>query len=434
MRRSRLQLSVVLLAQFVIPLSISGTAVALSAIALELGSSPGPLQWVVNGFNVSFALCTVVWGAISDRIGYDRSFRIGVAIASAGGLISAVALTVIVLDIGRVVAGVGSAAVLTGAAPIISHRFEGAARAKAFAMFGTINGLGLAAGPALSGALLSIWGWRGIFAAHTAVLVVALMGTTWLPRLGTGHSSLRELLDFSTLKAPKFLAMTLIPVAGAVGFVTFLTYLPGALSAVHGLGAGAVGIFMLAMTVPVLLAPALALRVMRSGRVTSTAILIASFGCLIVGGLGVAFLLRPNIPAAIGILPMVLLGLGFGLPLGFVDAEALDAVPPERAGAASGVLNLFRIGSEAVFVAAYAALLAAVVTGALPGRAGELTASGAPGHPWVYYDGLALAALAMVGLVVLLGAGFVALARATARAERQPSAESASRRRSRAFR
>lgn len=108
---------------------------------------------------------------------------------------------------------------------------------------------------------------------------------------------------------------------------------------------------------------------------------------------------------------MILLGLGFGLPLGFIDAEALDAVPAERAGAASGVLNLFRIGSEAVFVAVYAAILAAVVTATLPGTQGELTASGAPGHPWVYYDGLVTVALIMVGLVAVLGLAFAALTR-----------------------
>ena len=87
---------------------------------------------------------------------------------------------------------------------------------------------------------------------------------------------------------------------------------------------------------------------------------------LIVGGVGVVLLLRPDLPVAVGIAPMVLLGLGFGLPLGFVDAETLAAVPSERAGAASGVINLLRIGSEAVFVAAYAAILAAIVTTTLP--------------------------------------------------------------------
>lgn len=107
MPRPRLLLAVILLAQFVIPLSISGTAVALPAIAGDLGSDPTPLQWVVNGFNVAFAVCTIVWGVCSDRIGYTRSFRIGIAIAAAGGIVSLFAPNIAVLDAGRIIAGIG---------------------------------------------------------------------------------------------------------------------------------------------------------------------------------------------------------------------------------------------------------------------------------------------------------------------------------------
>lgn len=413
MPRPRLLLAVILLAQFVIPLSISGTAVALPAIAADLGTSPTPLQWVVNGFNVSFAVCTIVWGACSDRIGYTRSFRIGIAIAAVGGVLSALAPTIGLLDAGRVIAGIGSAAVLVGAAPILSHLFQGKARAQAFALFGTISGLGLAAGPALSGLLLSKWGWQGIFAAHTVVLLIALIGSARLPQLGRDGTTLREILDFSALKAPKFLAMTLVPVAGAIGFVTFLTYLPSALGGIHDLSAGVIGALMLVMTVPVLIAPVAVHRLMERTRVTPTAVITASFACLIIGGAGVLLLLRPDLPVALGVAPMILLGLGFGLPLGFVDAEALAAVPAERAGAASGVINLFRIGSEAVFVAAYAAILASVITATLPGTAGELIAAAGSGEPWIYHGGLMAAAATMIALVGIAWIAFAALTRAS---------------------
>lgn len=411
MPRPRLALTVILLAQFVIPLSISGTAVALPDIARDVGSDPVPLQGVVNGFNVAFALCTIIWGAWSDRLGHTRAFRIGIAIAAAGGALSALAPSLLILDVGRVIAGIGSAAVLTGAAPILSRLFDGAGRAQAFAMFGTVNGLGLAAGPALSGILLSAWGWRGIFAAHAVILALALIGTMRLPRQEPGDASLRDLLNFSALRTPRFLAMTLVPVAGAVGFVTFLTYLPGALRGIHALAPGTTGMLLLVMTLPVLVAPTLVHRAIRAGRLTPTTATVWSFACLLAGGAGVVLLMRPDLPVTAGILPMALLGAGFGLPLGFVDAEALAAVPAERAGAASGVINLFRIGGEAVFVALYAAILAGVVTAALPGPAGQLTASGAPGHPGIYREGLVAAGGSMLVLVAVLGAAFVILRR-----------------------
>jgi MFS family permease len=381
MPRPRFPLAVILAAQFVIPLSISGTAVALPGIASELGSSPGPLQWVVNGFNVAFALCTIVWGVASDRIGYTRSFRAGLVVAVLGSGISAFASDLLVLDVGRIVAGIGAAAVLTGAAPLLSHLFQGRDRTAAFALFGTVNGLGLAAGPALSGLLLTWLDWRGIFAAHAVVLVLALIGSVRLPAIARGRvTSLRTLLDLSALRAPRFLAMALVPVAGAIGFVTYLTYLPAALGAVHGLTSGSIGWLMLIMTVPVLAAPTVVGRLLGSGTVSPFGVVKVSLLCLAVGGIGVVALMRPELPVAVLTVPMLFLGLGFGLPLGFIDAEALAAVPAERSGAASGVINLFRVGSEAVFVAVFSAVLTAVVTSRLPGEAGRATRGRCPGE------------------------------------------------------
>ena len=61
-RVSNLVLPVILLAVFVMPMGISGTAVALPRIADDLGSSPTLLQWVINGFNAAFAIFTLFWG------------------------------------------------------------------------------------------------------------------------------------------------------------------------------------------------------------------------------------------------------------------------------------------------------------------------------------------------------------------------------------
>lgn len=397
----------ILLAQFVIPLSISGTAIALPGIAEELGSSPTALQWVVNGFNVAFAVCTIVWGVASDRIGYTNAFRLGLAVAVLGNVLSMTSAGLGLLDLGRVVTGIGAAAVLTGAAPLLNHLYQGPARATAFAMFGTVNGLGLAAGPALSGLLLSWLDWRGIFAVHGGVLVIALVGSVSLPKLERGRgAALRELLDFSTLKSPRFLAMALVPVAGAIGFVTYLTYLPAAFGAVHGLGSGKTGALMLVMTMPVLVSPGGIGRLLGRSRVTPRGVVLTALGCLLVGGAGIALLLRPELPVVVVLVPMALLGMGFGMPLGFVDAEALSVVSADRVGAASGVVNLLRVGSEAVFVAVFAVVLAAVIGVELPGRVGHVTATGAPGHPEVYWQGWLAAAGIMVALVAVVAAIF----------------------------
>lgn len=416
---SKLMLPVVLAAQFVIPLSISGTAVALPLIAGELGAAPVPLQAVVNGFNLAFALSVVIWGVIADRIGPRASFRIGTALAAIGGLGSVVAPNLGLLDGARVLAGVGAAAVLTGSTSILSNRLSGAARDRAFALFGTANGLGLALGPTIASALIALGGWRTVFGAHAVVLLLALLGTAAIPAGRTPQSQAdkdeprgRHVDDGRLLGNPRFLAMCLVPVAGAIGFVTLVTYLPGALGAVLAMAPTAAGVAMIAMTAPVVAGPLLAAwLVRRFARLTARTMVTVSLLCLVAGALGL-MVLRPGTSFGALVVPMVLVGFGFGLPIGMVDGEALAAVPARLSGTAAGVLNLFRIGGEAVAVAGYGWLLSTLIARRLPDPAlAEQVAAGRPGQPAAYASALHPVLLLIAALVGAITIAVLALHR-----------------------
>ncbi|QDZ43630.1 MFS transporter [Corynebacterium sp. sy039] len=383
-------LLIVLIAQFITPMSIAGTAIALPQISTHLGAHTTALQWIINGFNLAFALSVLFWGTLSDRIGYRRTFTIGTALFSAGSLVSAISPSLLLIDIARIFAGIGAAAVLTGSSSLLSTAFSGSARDKAFALFGTVNGLGLALGPTFSGFLVDSLGWRGVFAVHGCILgAIALicLCTELLPK--TSGSEKAPLLDLSLLKNREFLAMCLVPVAAAIGFVTLLTYLPSALSAITALSPGRAGVLMLAMTAPIVVAPLVIART----RLGTNTVIYASLAALILGNCGL-LLLSEDRSVAIIIIPMMLLGCGFGLPLGLIDAHALSVVPPQRAGTAAGLLNFFRIGSEAIFVALYGALLSLLI----PDSA---TAAGQPGHPDMYHHAFTML---ITGIVVLVGA------------------------------
>lgn len=421
-RPSRLLLPVILLAVFVIPMGISGTAIALPRIADDLGDSPTLLQWIVNGFNITFAVFTLVWGVASDRLGYRNTFRLGSALVLVSVIGSALAPNLLVLDLARLVAGVGSAAVLTGGTAILSNAYGGAARGRVFAVFGTVIGLGLALGPTISGALISLISWRGVFAGHALVLVVALAASTVLPRIRHERDPQRKVVDFSLLRNPAFLALTLVPVAGALGYVTLLTYLPVALSGIASLSAGAAGLFMLPMTVPVLLGPILAARLTaRFRRVTSMTVIYAALFSLILGMLGM-LLLSPGTSLGWLVVPMLLVGFGFGLPLGLVDGEALATVPARSSGTAAGVLNFVRVGSEAVFVGLYAAVLAWLIGRSVPDSdVARATAAGHTGQAGAYASAFHWVVAALAVLVVVTTVAVALLHRARLAAARPTS-------------
>jgi len=98
-----------------------------------------------------------------------------------------------------------------------------------------------------------------------------------------------------------------------------------------------------------------------------------SLGALISGDLGL-LLAGPDTVVAVIAVPLLLAGCGMGLSAGLVDGQALALVPEEKAGMAAGVVNTMRLGSEAIAVAVYAALLTGLVT-----RRGEEALAGVDG-------------------------------------------------------
>ena len=192
----------VLLAVFVVPSSISGTAIALEFIARSFGDfsqttqiaqnsnqNQALLQWVVNSFNLCFATFTLIWGALADRFGTRKCLILGVFLYLIGSALSALSPNLITLDIARGIAGLGGASVFACGASILVKSFSEDKRAKVFALFGTTAGLGITLSPTISGLLIdafanaSIAGfaisiensWRSIFAFHFLVLFVVLL-------------------------------------------------------------------------------------------------------------------------------------------------------------------------------------------------------------------------------------------------------------------
>ncbi|MFI1062444.1 MFS transporter [Streptomyces spororaveus] len=417
-RRDRtVTLAAVLLAVFVVPMSISGTAVALPGIGADTHAGLAPLQWVVNAFNVAFACFTLVWGSVADIVGRARAFAAGAGVYAVASLGGALATDVLWLDATRALAGTGGAAIFSCGAAIVATVFDGPGRAKAFALFGTVAGVGVAAGPSLAGALVQGLGWRWMFAAHAVALLLVLLAVPATARAvpddgGSGArvdvpgsalfvvamvllttaivqgsqwgwaapgvlglfagavvvlavfaavENRREhpMLDLGLLRDRRFVGLCLVPVAASFGFVTMLTYLPTYLTAATGRDSGAAGLIMLLLTAPVLVCPLLAAKLVARG-VPALTLVHVSLACLVVGDLTLT-LFSPGVTILVVALPMLVTGAGMGLCAGLVDGQALELIDPARAGMAAGFLNTLRLGSEAIAVAVYGSVLATVL-------------------------------------------------------------------------
>lgn len=410
-------LAAVLIAVFGVPLSVSGTAVALSGIADTLGEAPVGQQWALNGFNVTFAASTLAWGSLADRIGRWWSFQIGALVFIVGSVASVLATDYLVLDAARVLAGLGAGAVFSVGSALLSVVFTGDGRARVFSLLGAMAGLALAFGPTVCGAIAQAWSWRGIFLLQGALLtlsVILMLATRGLLRgeprssspfdgrgailffiaiaavvaaLVTGSDAgwlapsvlglfavgvasflylVRcerhipdPLLDMAVIRYPRFLGVSLVVATASFTFAAIVTYSPSLMQAEYDLSQAGSGAFVMFMTVPTLIMPliggVLVARSVPARHVLSVALvlMVAGAGLVALGAATTVWLLVPA---------MVVLGTGFGLHAGLVDNEGLAAAPAEDAGMAAGWINTVRVGTEAVAVSLFGAVFIPALT------------------------------------------------------------------------
>lgn len=137
---------------------------AVHPIGKYFGAGVGALQWVVDGYNLVYAVWLLTGGLLADLYGRRRIFVSGAAIFTAASLLCAVAPSVSILIIGRALAGLGAAFLMPASLAIIRVVWhDSAGRGRALGIWAACNGLAMAIGPTLGGVLIHQFGWRSIF-------------------------------------------------------------------------------------------------------------------------------------------------------------------------------------------------------------------------------------------------------------------------------
>jgi MFS transporter, DHA2 family, methylenomycin A resistance protein len=163
------------LGYFMVLLDMTVLSVAEPDLARSLGGSVAGLQWVVTGYTVVFGALLLSAGAVADRFGAHRAFRVGIAAFGLGSLLSALAPDLWTLVALRAVLGIAAAACVPASMAMITGLYpEPAERAKAIAVWAAISGAALATGPIAGGLLVDLAGWRSIFLINAPLAAVTL--------------------------------------------------------------------------------------------------------------------------------------------------------------------------------------------------------------------------------------------------------------------
>ena len=169
-----LTLGLLVSAQFLVMLDAAIVNVALPSIQADLGLGAADATWAVNAYVVAFGGLLLLSGRLADLFGRRGMFTAGSALFTVGTLLAAVAADQGLLLAGRVVQGVGAAALSPAAMSLLMLAFPGQARARAMSIWGAASTLGGATGVALGGLLAGSLGWRSVFLVTVPVSVAAV--------------------------------------------------------------------------------------------------------------------------------------------------------------------------------------------------------------------------------------------------------------------
>ena len=183
--------------------------VGLPNIALDFHStSLEDLSWVLNGYTITYAALLVFFGRLSERYYRNASFLVGIAAFTAASAACAIATSIQMLVVFRVVQAAAAALMTPTSLGLLLASFAPDRRGAAVRTWTAVGGVAAALGP-LVGGLLVTASWRWIFLVNVPIGVLALIVGWWkLPKI-PGHD----------VKRPDFGAALLV--TAGVGFLTF---------------------------------------------------------------------------------------------------------------------------------------------------------------------------------------------------------------------
>jgi EmrB/QacA subfamily drug resistance transporter len=165
---------------FMIMLDNTVVNVALPSIAADLQIGLSELEWIVTGYALTFASLMLTGGKLADLLGRRLIFIVGLAIFTLSSLVCGLAGSGELLIGARVVQGAGAALMNPATLSIIAATFPPRQRGTAIGIWAGTSAMALAIGPLVGGLLTEHISWSWIFFVNVPIGVIAIAASLLL--------------------------------------------------------------------------------------------------------------------------------------------------------------------------------------------------------------------------------------------------------------
>lgn len=409
-RQRHLAMFTILLGIALSVLDTTSVALGLPTMTRDLGVGADDAIWIVNGFQLAALVALLPLANWGERITYRRIYLAGAALWGLASVVASLADSLPVLIAARVVQGLGAAGLMAVNMALVRLTLPPALLGRGVALSSMVVSVATVAGPLVAAAALSAGSWRWLFALNIpACALLLLLGHRTLPAntpqadaappslldialnaalfillflaadsfgrsvrssevqgqglvqgavlLAAGLAVAavhvrrqwgqpRALLPLDLLRIPLFRLSMMTSVGSFAAQTMAYIALPFLLFEAWRASASQAGLFMVCWPAGTIAAAALASRLI--GRWHNGWLGAAGLVAMALGLAALAQVAQSAEPTLRAAWSLGLCGVGFGLFQAPNNHTIITSAPPQRAGAASGMLGSARLTGQAL--------------------------------------------------------------------------------------
>ncbi|WP_252181394.1 MFS transporter [Azospirillum sp. B4] len=157
---------------------------ALPTIAADLNATAADSVWVVNAYQLAMAAAVLPLASLGDLLGQKRVYLAGLILFAISSLACGLAPTLTLLELARVVQGLGAAALMSVNIALIRHIYPARIMGRGFGRNALAVAISFAVGPTVASSILSVATWHWLFLVNVPLCLLSLgLGIVTLPSI-----------------------------------------------------------------------------------------------------------------------------------------------------------------------------------------------------------------------------------------------------------